>query len=125
MTFKSFEDTRINDRDPGADALLYVMAYGHTISVPTSALYFAEKIAIRAIADRQTPEPILRDVNRAIDLITASIRNRERLDREDTATVESAPVSSDHPSGQPGKFATLQPQPINRPPSGVKVEIPF
>lgn len=123
--FVPFESDAVDTHALGADALLYVMAHEHAVTVPTAALYFAEKVAYMAIADKDTPEKTLVRVNRAIDMIAATIRVRERLDREDTPAVDTTPAPQAPPSGRPGKFAALQPQPINRPPSGVKVEIPF
>ena len=77
-----FESTADSGLELGADALLFVMAHGHTISVPTQALMFAEKVGVISIARRETPDAVLSGVNRALDLIAASLRTRDRLDRE-------------------------------------------
>lgn len=69
----------------GADALLYVMQHGHTISVSDRALLFAQKVGVLAIARRDTAAPVLLDVNRALDAIGASLRRRDRLDKESAA----------------------------------------
>jgi hypothetical protein len=81
-TFTAFTTTATDPLTVGSDALLYVMAYGHGISVATAALEQAQHVAVLSIARRDTPEPVLRDVNRAIDVIGATIRTRQRLDAE-------------------------------------------
>lgn len=91
----------------GADALLYVMAYGHAISVPDLALAWAEKVGVISIASRDTPEPVLRDVNRALDVIARTLRLRLRLG------TEVAPMPAARPPDRPneGPMATLKPTP--------------
>lgn len=107
----------------GSDALLYVMAHGHTISVPTAALYFAEKIGVLSIGRRDTPETVLRAVNKALDVIASALRMRDRLDREITV-IPALHARTPEPPNE-GPMARLSPRPINRPPSGQKVEIAF
>ena len=41
-----FASAALGSLELGADALLYVMAHGHTLSVPTHALRFAEKVGV-------------------------------------------------------------------------------
>lgn len=121
--FVPFHSDAVSGLELGADALLFVMAYGHTISVPDAALMFAEKIAIVSIARRETPAPVLRDVNRAIDVIAASLRNRARLGRESAPVPDVNTIEPHKPNN--GPMAKLQDAPIARPPSGQKVEINF
>jgi hypothetical protein len=122
--FIQFDSHATDTLELGADALLYVMAHGHTISIPTAALYFAEKVAIVAIASRHTPAPVLRDVNKAIDVIAMSIRQRDRLARE-AMPVAPIPVAVTPERPNEGPMARLQDRPTVRPPSGEKVQVNF
>ena len=121
MQITPFESQSTDALVIGADALLYVMAHGHTISVPTQALRLAEKVAVISIARRDTPQPVLRDVNRAIDLIAASIRTRERLDLAPAAltTPPAAPMTAPDSGLDGGYRVPLQPAPRSRPPASV------
>lgn len=115
-----------NDIALGADALRYVMAHGHTISIPDHALRFAEKVAIISIRARDTAAPVLANVNRALDEIANSIRRRERIDQDANQYENCASAcSADQQKPNEGPMAPLQPTPIVRPPSGQKVEIKF
>jgi hypothetical protein len=80
-----FETQAKDPLDIGADALLFVMAHGHALDVPTTALHFAEKAAMLSIARRDTPEAVLVDVNRAVDTIANTLRIRAKLDAEEAA----------------------------------------
>lgn len=121
--FVPFHSDAIGGLEYGADALLFVMAYGHTISVPDHALMFAEKVAIVSIARRDTPEPVLRDVNRAIDIIAASLRDRTKIDAEASPAVDANTIE---PHKQDlGPMAKLSPAPIVRPPAPTKIDIQF
>lgn len=119
--FIPFETTAVDTLALGSDALLYVMAHRHAISVPTSALYFAEKVGVVGIARRDINPLVLADVNRALDLIAKTLRTREMLDRE---PLPLPPVS---PMARPneGPMATLERQPFARPPAGQKVTVEF
>jgi len=112
--------------DIGADALLYVMAYGHTISVPDTALHFAEKVAVLSIARRDTSEPVLVDVNRAITRIAASLRTRLALATEDTRgeAVPAARSHVDRPDIDGGYPVKVLPRVPQLPPAGAVVN-PF
>jgi hypothetical protein len=112
--------------DVGADALLYVMAYGHTISVPTAVLHFAEKVAVLSIARRETPEPVLVDVNRAITRIAASLRTRLALDTGDTRgeAVPAARPPAERPDIDGGRKVKVLPRVPQLPPAGAVVN-PF
>ncbi len=109
----------------GSLALLYVMAYDHTVSVPDQALRFAEKVGVLSIARRETPDPVLRDVNRALDLIAVSLRQRDRLDR-DRATALAALADPEPPPPPPsGGYRVRRPIPITpQPPAGATAK-PF
>lgn len=121
--FIPFESEQSDSLSRGSDALLYVMAHGHTISVPTAALYFAEKVGVQAIADRHVHTGVLRDVNRALDIIAASLRHRDVLDREGLHTLALPAPEPERPNE--GPMARLQPLPSVRPSGGQKVEIQF
>ena len=122
--FMEFQSSAGSGLELGADALLYVMAHGHTISVPTQALLFAEKVGVISIARRDTPVLVLADVNRALDLIAASLRTRERLDREpDNGAPTCAPAPADNPTG--GLRSKLVPPAPSTPPNdGAAVAVP-
>jgi hypothetical protein len=122
--FVEFHSGAESGLELGAEALLYVMAHGHTISVPTQALLFAEKVGVISIARRDTPVPVLADVNRALDLIAASLRTRERLDREaKDGSPTCGPASADNPAG--GLRSKLEPPTPRTPPNdGAAVAVP-
>lgn len=120
MNFIPFESESTDCARIGADALLFVMAYGHTISVPTIALRMAEKIAVISIAARETPAAVLRDVNKAIDIIAVSIRQRDALDLA-PAIAEPIPAPASKPNE--GPMARLTDRPIVRPPAPQRVAV--
>jgi hypothetical protein len=113
QTFVKFECS-----DPSrlaTEALLYVMTHDHGISVPTDALQLAEKVAVIGIARRDTHETTLAVVNRAIDVITATLRSRLKVEAESAKVIESVPPK---PSERPGKAVQVKvPLPLI-PPSG-------
>lgn len=118
-----FETAAIDTLELGADALLYVMAHRHTITVPTDALQLALKVATIAIARQSTAPAVLRDVNDAIDTIAASLRCRLKLDAESAAAAAPAAAPIDRPNA--GPMAPLIDSPIVRPPSGAKADVAF
>lgn len=111
MTLVPFATSADAPLAAGSDALIYVMRHGHTLSVPTALLYFAEKVAIVTIAARETDPAILASVNRAIDVIASSIRIRERLDR-DAAVPAAAPAAApdDRDGGHLSRLQPVQPR---------------
>lgn len=116
-----FESTADSGLELGADALLFVMAHGHTISVPTAALLFAEKVGVISISPRDTAPVVLRDVNRALDLIAATLRTRDRLDREPTAPC-TTPIVAPDDDQDGGQRVPLKPTPQPHAPiSGARV----
>ena len=114
--FAEFSSDAVSGLERGADALLYVMTHGHTLTVPTDALLFAEKVVVISIARHEGESPVvIADVNRAIDLIAATLRIRARLDAE--------PAGARTPSREPAEVAgghavkRIAPVPT-RPPGG-------
>lgn len=122
-SFVLFTSDASDGLELGADALLYVMAHGHCLSVPTEALYFAEKVAIVSIARKETPASILTAVNLAINEIAATIRVRARLD----ADARTAQPSTTPERPNVGPMARLQPAPAPLAPVGTvgKPDIAF
>ena len=106
-----FETQGTDNLERGADALLYVMAHGHAVTVPTTVLLFAEKVGVLGIARRDVAPAVLADVNRALDVIASTLRARARLDREPAATVAAArpPAAPDAHGGQRAKLVPPKP----------------
>lgn len=125
--FVLFESSATNATAIGSDALRYVMTHGHTISVPTSALYIAGKLAIVAIAPRETSATVLREVNRAIDIIAATIRTRERAERaeRETAAKPAAMAPGTTNGGDGGHKVKAYRTPVPRQPSPGAAVTPF
>jgi hypothetical protein len=115
----------------GHEALLFIMAEGHCIGIPTALLYFAEKAGIRAIAHgrptkdqpaQDCPAPLLLAGNRALDIIAKTLQRRDALEREDT---QEAPGRPQEAPGKPnqGPMARLLDRPLVQPPGGQKAVI--
>jgi|SRR6185436_3142061 len=111
--FVSTEPNRL-----GADALLYVLEYHTTYTVPDLALYGAEKAAVISIAARDVHPAVLQRVNRAIDLIAGEIRRRAAAPAELPPAAEPPaaeppaaggqrvrPGKAPRPNGPPSSFA--------------------
>jgi len=122
--FMEFHSDAESGLELGADALLYVMAHGHTISVPTQALLFAEKVGVISIARRDTPVPVLADVNRALDLIAASLRTRERIDREAKDGASTCAVAPADKTAGGLRSKLVPPAPSTPPNDGAAVAVP-
>ena len=122
-----FTSDAVSPLQLGSDALQYVMRHGHTASIPTDALYFAEKVAIVTIAPRETDPAVLVSVNRAIDVIAASIRIREQIEAEQGGlalpaidqlhTPNEGPMARlhDRPKSNPPSPAYARPEPVDMP----------
>jgi len=111
-----FETEGTDNLERGADALLYVMAHGHAVTVPTGVLLFAEKVGVLGIARRDVAPAVLADVNRALDIVAATLRARARLDREPAATVAAARPAAG-PDADGGQRAKLIPPAPTQPPA--------
>ena len=57
----------------------------HAATVPTDVLMFAEKVGVISIARRDVAPAVLADVNKALDIIAATMRVRAKLDAEPAA----------------------------------------
>ena len=111
-----FETEGTDNLERGADGLLYVMAHGHAATVPTDVLMFSEKVGVISIARRDTASAVLADVNRALDIIAATLRARAKLDAEPTAPLATEPTDQvDINGGQPARLIPVTP---TRPPAG-------
>jgi hypothetical protein len=115
-TITPFESAATTTLERGADALRYVMAHGHAVSVPTDVLHFAEKVGVLSIARREGESAaVVAEVNRALDVIAATLRIRARLDA-DCATGGSQQSARSADVG--GRTVRLVPPAPTRPPAG-------
>src|SRR5947209_108383 len=113
-----FESAGMDNLERGTDGLLYVMAHGHAATVPTDVLMFAEKVGVISIARRKDEVPaVLADVNRALDIIAATLRARAKLDAEPILPGQT----TDAPDVNGGQHARLVPPVPTRPPAGIAI----
>jgi hypothetical protein len=115
-----FTTTATSGLGRGADALRYVMVHRHAVTVPTDVLHFAEKVGIRSIARREDESATVVDaVNRALDVIAATLRARAHLDAEAATVVNQQSADSADVAG--GHAVRLIPPTPTRPPAGSAV----
>jgi hypothetical protein len=116
-TITLFESTATTTLERGADALRYVMAHRHAVTVPTADLQFAEKVGVLSIARREDESaPVVAEVNRALDVIAATLRIRARLGVECvTEPIGQSPHQADAGGGH--ALRVVPPAPT-RPPEG-------
>jgi hypothetical protein len=112
-----FETKGATALSQGADALRYVMANGHAVTVPTDVLHFAERVGVLSIARREDElATVVAEVNRALDVIAATLRIRARLDADGvTEPIGRSPHQADAGGGH--ALRVVPPAPT-RPPEG-------
>ena len=112
-----FTTTATSGLGRGADALRFVIAHGHTVTVPTADLHFAEKVGVLSIARREGESAaVVAEVNRALDVIAATVRIRARLDAEDaTEPIQVTPLPADVSGGHAVRVVPPAP---TQPPAG-------
>jgi hypothetical protein len=114
-----FTTTATSELGRGADALRYIMAHGHAVTVPTDVLHFAEKVGVLSIARREGESPaVVAEVNRALDVIATTLRIRARLDAD--GGTESI-TRSERSDAAGGHAVRLVPPAPTRPPAGAAV----
>ena len=106
----------------GLRVLSFVLAYRCTATLTDADLDLADRAYPVAVSRDMLPLAVNK-LTEARHLILAAVRARqaERLAESIQATRSEYPQGA----GQPGKYATLQPRPIMRPPSGGAIDVGF
>jgi hypothetical protein len=108
----------------GCRVLAFVMTAQCTATLSTEELELADHVYPLAIAGAGILPAAVDRLTAARHLILQAIATRRRIDAELRPAGDACSVPPTA-GGQPGKFATLQPAPIRRPPAATAVEIVF
>lgn len=119
-TFTSFQPTTDEPGQLGGEVLAYVLANGHTIGIDLAALRFSRAVAVRAMHGRKSDDPVVKNVNVALNLVDRAIRSEEAAERVTVDLQVGDDRPHDRPTGNRPEVLQAKPKsPIGPVPSGV------